>query len=56
MSRSDDQRIADILDAADELAAIIELGRERFLSEPTTPPVSTPTRFGSSLATKFRPS
>ena len=33
MSRSDDQRIADILDAADELAAIIELGRERFLSE-----------------------
>jgi len=33
MSRSDDQRIADILDAADELAAIVALGVDRFRAE-----------------------
>ncbi len=33
MSRSDEQRIADILDAADELAAIVAAGVERFRVE-----------------------
>ena len=28
MSRRDDERVADILDAADEIAGVIELGRE----------------------------
>ena len=34
MSRSDDERIADILDAADELAVIIERGRPSFDEDP----------------------
>jgi len=33
MTRADDQRIADIVDAASELAAIVELGAERFRTE-----------------------
>lgn len=31
MSRSDDERVADILDAADELAMVVEVGRDPFL-------------------------
>lgn len=31
MSRSDEERIADILDAAGELAAVTAVGREQFL-------------------------
>ncbi|MGH9039112.1 MAG: HepT-like ribonuclease domain-containing protein [Acidimicrobiia bacterium] len=34
MSRSDDQRIADLLDAAVELAAIVSRGRVAFDSDP----------------------
>lgn len=34
MSRSDEQRIADLLEAADELAAIVRRGREAFDSDP----------------------
>lgn len=34
MSRSDDQRVDDILALADELAAIVVLGVERFRAEP----------------------
>ena len=34
MSRSDEQRLADILDAAEELSAIVERGRDAFLSDP----------------------
>lgn len=34
MSRSDDQRVADILDAADELAIVTEVGRDAFVSSP----------------------
>lgn len=30
MSRSDDERVADILDAANELAAVVEFGHEAF--------------------------
>ena len=30
MSRSDDERVADILEAADELALVVEIGREAF--------------------------
>ena len=32
MSRSDDQRVADILDAADELVVVTEVGRDAFVS------------------------
>lgn len=32
MSRSDDERVADILEAAAELSMIVEVGRESFLS------------------------
>ena len=34
MTRSDDQRLADLLDAADELAAIVDRGRESFDADP----------------------
>ena len=34
MSRSDDQRIADLLDAADELADIVDRGRDAFNADP----------------------
>ena len=34
MSRSDRERVADILDAAEELAAIVEVGRDAFLASP----------------------
>ena len=34
MSRSDQQRIADLLEAADELSAIVARGREAFDSDP----------------------
>ena len=34
MSRSDDQRIADILDAADELDLIVQRGRDSFDDDP----------------------
>ena len=37
MSRSDDQRVADILDAADELAIVTEVGRDAFASSHYTP-------------------
>ena len=30
MSRSDDERVADILEAADELATVVEVGRDAF--------------------------
>ena len=33
MTRSDDQRIADILDACDELSLVVELRSQRALSE-----------------------
>ena len=33
MSRSDEQRLADILDAAAELSAIVERGRDAFLAD-----------------------
>lgn len=32
MSRSDDERVADILEAAGELAMVIEIGRDEFLA------------------------
>ena len=32
MSRSDDERISDIVEAADELAGVVGVGREAFLS------------------------
>ncbi len=31
MSRSDDERVADILEAAGELAMVVEVGRDKFL-------------------------
>jgi uncharacterized protein with HEPN domain len=34
MSRSDDQRVVDILDAATELSLVIAPGRETFLADP----------------------
>jgi hypothetical protein len=34
MSRSDDERIADILDAATKLAEIVVRGRKYFLTDP----------------------
>ena len=34
MSRSDDQRVADILDAADELDLIVQRGRDAFDNDP----------------------
>jgi uncharacterized protein with HEPN domain len=34
VSRSDEQRVADLLEAADELAAIVGRGREAFDSDP----------------------
>ncbi|MCU0268049.1 MAG: DUF86 domain-containing protein [Acidimicrobiales bacterium] len=34
MSRSDDERVADILDAADELAAVVRVGHEAFRTSP----------------------
>ncbi len=34
MSRSDDQRVADIVDAAGELAIVTEVGRDAFVSSP----------------------
>jgi uncharacterized protein with HEPN domain len=34
VSRSDDQRLADLLDAADELAGIVDRGRESFNADP----------------------
>ena len=32
MSRSDDERVADILEAASELAMVVEVGRDEFLA------------------------
>ena len=34
MSRSDDERVADILEAADELALVVGIGREAFAASP----------------------
>lgn len=34
MSRSDDERVADILEAADELALVVEIGSELFADSP----------------------
>ena len=34
MTRSDDQRLADLLDASDELAGIVARGRESFDADP----------------------
>jgi uncharacterized protein with HEPN domain len=34
VSRSDEQRLADLLDAADELASIVDRGRESFDADP----------------------
>ena len=33
MSRSDERRLADILDAADELAAVVARGRDAFIAD-----------------------